>query len=126
MQKLTKSEEEIMQLLWQLERATVSQIIELMPEPRPPHSTVSSFIRILEKKEFVAHKAYGKTHEYFPIVTKTQYSSRSLTDLVRDYFNGSVQSLVSFLVKNEKVDMKELEEMLLANEKLKTKSEKRN
>ncbi len=112
MQKLTKSEEEIIQLLWQLERATVSQLIELMSEPRPPHSTVSSFIRILEKKDFVGHKSYGKTYEYFPLITKEQYSSRSLTDLVRDYFDGSMQSLVSFLVKDEKVNISELEEIL--------------
>ncbi len=101
-----------MQYLWQLERGTVSELIALMPDPKPPHSTVSSFVRILEKKEFVAHKAYGKTHEYFPIVSKEQYSSRSLMDLVRDYFDGSVNSLVSFLVKDEQVDREELEEML--------------
>jgi predicted transcriptional regulator len=112
MQKLTTSEEEVMQYLWELERATVSQIIEQMPEPRPPHSTVSSFIRILEKKDFVSHKAYGKTHEYFPLISKEQYGSRSITDLIRDYFDGSVNSLVSFLVKDEKVNIKELEEML--------------
>ena len=112
MQKLTTSEEEIMQYLWELERATVSQIIEQMPEPRPPHSTISSFIRILEKKDFVSHKAYGKTHEYFPLVSKEQYSTRSVMELVRDYFDGSVNSLVSFLVKDEKVNVAELEEML--------------
>ncbi|MEY4904496.1 MAG: hypothetical protein RLZZ292_2311 [Bacteroidota bacterium] len=112
MQKLTNSEEEIMHYLWQLERGTVSQLIELMPDPKPPHSTVSSFIRILEKKEFVSHKAYGKTHEYFPTVSKAQYSSRSVMDLVRDYFDGSVNSLVSFLVKDEKVKTTELEALL--------------
>ncbi len=112
MQKLTTSEEEIMQYLWELERATVSQIIEQIPEPRPPHSTISSFIRILEKKDFVSHKAYGKTHEYFPLVSKEQYSTRSIMDLVRDYFDGSVNSLVSFLVKDEKVNVQELEEIL--------------
>ncbi len=101
-----------MHYLWQLERGTVSELIALMPDPKPPHSTVSSFIRILEKKEFVSHKAYGKTHEYFPLVSKAQYSARSVMDLVRDYFDGSVNSLVSFLVKDEKVKTAELEALL--------------
>lgn len=112
MQKLTKSEEEIMQWLWQLERATVSDILAKMPEPTPPHSTVSSFIRILEKKGFVGHKAYGKTYEYFPLINKEEYSKLNVNDLVRDYFNGSVSNLVSFLVKNEKIDADELQKMI--------------
>jgi BlaI family transcriptional regulator, penicillinase repressor len=112
MQKLTKSEEEIMQHVWELERCTVSEIIEKMGEPKPPHSTVSSFIRILEKKGFVDYKAYGKTHEYFPIVSKESYSKLNISDLVSNYFNGSVKNLVSFLVQEEKIDTQELEEML--------------
>jgi len=112
MQKLTKSEEEIMQWLWQLERATVSDILEKMGEPRPPHSTISSFVRILEKKEFVGHKAYGKTHEYFPLITKEEYSKLNISDLVRDYFDGSVNNLVSFLVKKEQIDIDELQKMI--------------
>jgi predicted transcriptional regulator len=112
MQKLTKSEEEIMQWLWQLERATVSDILEKMGEPRPPHSTISSFVRILEKKEFVGHKAYGKTYEYFPLITKEEYSKLNISDLVRDYFDGSVNNLVSFLVKKEQIDIDELQKMI--------------
>jgi BlaI family transcriptional regulator, penicillinase repressor len=112
MQKLTKAEEEIMQWLWQLERATVSDILDNIGEPRPPHSTVSSFIRILEKKEFVGHKAYGKTYEYFPLITKEEYSKLNISDLVRDYFDGSVNNLVSFLVKKEQIDVDELQKMI--------------
>lgn len=112
MQKLTKSEEEVMQWLWQLERATVSDIVEKIGEPRPPHSTISSFIRILEKKGFVAHKAYGKTYEYFPIISKADYGKQNISELVRDYFDGSVSNLVSFLVKNEKIDNDELQKLL--------------
>jgi predicted transcriptional regulator len=112
MQKLTKAEEEIMQWLWQLERATVSDILDSIGEPRPPHSTVSSFIRILEKKEFVGHKAYGKTYEYFPLITKEEYSKLNISDLVRDYFDGSVNNLVSFLVKKEQIDVDELQKMI--------------
>ena len=73
MQKLTKAEEDIMQLLWEVGRGTVSDLLDRCPEPKPPHSTVSSVVRILEKKGFVGHKAYGKTHEYFPLVEREVY-----------------------------------------------------
>jgi BlaI family transcriptional regulator, penicillinase repressor len=112
MQKLTKAEEEIMQHLWHLERATVSDILDAIGEPRPPHSTISSFIRILEKKGYVGHKAYGKTYEYFPLISKESYSSQSLSTLVADYFDGSMTNLLSFLVKNEKLDTDDLQKMI--------------
>lgn len=108
MDKLTKAEEEIMQLFWELGPSTVSQLIEHMPEPKPPHSTVSTFVRILEKKNFVDHKAYGRTYEYFPLVEKSDYSKFSLRKLVGNYFDGSLNSLVSFLVKEENLSLKEL------------------
>lgn len=112
MQKLTKAEEDVMQLLWDAERGTVSELLERCPEPKPPHSTLSSVIRILEKKGFVGHKAYGKTHEYFPLVEREAYGRRSLGDLLRNYFGGSVPRLVSHLAEEEKLDKKDLEEML--------------
>ena len=109
MQKLTSAEEEVMQYLWQLERATVSQIINEMNEPKPPHSTISSIIRILERKEAVGHKAYGRTHEYFPLITKESYSAGSIKKLASDYFGGSVKKMVSFLVQREDLSLNELE-----------------
>lgn len=109
MQKLTKAEEEIMQLLWQLERGTVSDLLERCEEPKPPHSTVSSVVRILEKKGYVGHKAYGKTHEYFPLVAKADYGRKSLGDLLRNYFNGSVAQMVSHLAESESLDPQEIE-----------------
>ncbi len=112
MQKLTKAEEEVMQLLWDAERGTVSDLLDRCPEPKPPHSTVSSVVRILEKKGFVDHKAYGKTHEYFPIVSKEAYGSRSLSDVLRNYFDGSVLRLVSHFAQEEKLDKKEMEELM--------------
>lgn len=78
MQKLTKTEEEVMQLLWQIERGTVSDLLEKMGDPKPPHSTISSVVRILEKKGYAGHKAYGKTYEYFPLFTKEAYGKNSL------------------------------------------------
>lgn len=108
-QKLTKAEEEIMQLIWEeQEPITVSQLINKMPEPYPPHSTISSIIRILESKGFVDHKTYGRTHAYYHIIEKKEYSKFSLKKLVGNYFEGSVNELVSFLVKENDLSIKEL------------------
>ncbi len=109
MQKLTKSEEEIMQHVWDLQRCTVSDILGLLGEPRPPHSTVSSVVRILEKKGFVGHKAYGKTYEYFPLVEKEAYGKRSLVDVVRNYFDGSASRLVSHLLEEKQLSAEDVE-----------------
>lgn len=111
MQKLTNSEAEIMHWLWQMGRGTVAQLIALMPAPAPPQSTISSFIRILEKKGYVGHEAYGKTHVYFPVISKETYGERSLGDLMRDYFDGSASRLVSFLVEGENLSENELAEL---------------
>lgn len=100
-----------MRLIWEIGRGTVSDLLERMGEPRPPHSTVSSVVRILEKKGFVGHKAYGKTYEYFPLISKEDYGKRSLSDVLRAYFDGSVARLVSNLVQEEKLSAEELEEL---------------
>lgn len=111
--KLTKVEEEIMQIIWQLERCTVRDIIDQLKEnPKPPHSTISSVVRILEKKGFLDHKAYGRTYEYFPIIAKEEYSKASLSSLVRNYFGGSAKRLVSFLVSKEDLSLQDLSEMM--------------
>ncbi|MEM1328791.1 MAG: BlaI/MecI/CopY family transcriptional regulator [Bacteroidota bacterium] len=113
MNKLTKAEEEIMQIIWRLGRCTVRDIREdIGGDPLPPHSTISSFVRILEKKQYVNYKAYGRTYEYFPIIEKEAYSKKSLHQLVDDYFEGSMNSLVSFLVKENDLDIQELSDLL--------------
>lgn len=112
MQKLTKTEEDIMQLLWDIERGTVSDLLAKFEGEKPPHSTVSSVVRILESKGFVGHKAYGKTHEYFPLISKEDYGRRSLGDVLRNYFDGSVSRLVSHLAEEENLSKKEVEELL--------------
>lgn len=112
MQKLTRAEEELMQYIWEYGPTTVSQLIERMDEPHPPHSTISSIIRILEKKGFLDHKAYGRTYEYFPIVEKKVYSKFSIKKLVSNYFEGSMNELVSFLVKENDLSLTELSEMI--------------
>lgn len=112
MQKLTKAEEDVMHLIWEIGRGTVSDLLEKFEGEKPPHSTVSSVVRILEKKGFVGHKAYGKTHEYFPLIGKEDYGRRSLGDVLRNYFDGSVSRLVSHLAEEEQLSEHELEELL--------------
>lgn len=112
LQSLTKAEEEVMQIIWQLDRCLVRDVIEHLGDPDIPHSTVSSVVRILEKKGFVDHKAYGKTHEYFPIITKEAYAQHGVQSLMEKYFGGSPKKLVSFLVEKEDMKLKELNELL--------------
>src|SRR5688572_29325720 len=109
---LTKAEEEIMQYIWHLGRCTVSNILDEMPAPRPPHSSISSIVRILERKGFVDHKAYGRTHEYFPLISKEEYSRKNLLVLLRDYFDGSTPQLLSYLVEEEETSIEELQELI--------------
>ena len=101
-----------MQLIWETGRCTVSDLLEKFDEPKPPHSTVSSVVRILEKKGYVGHKAYGKTPEDVPLVETDEYGKRSLTDILRNYFDGSVSRLVSHLVEDKKLSERELQEIM--------------
>ncbi|MEO9570376.1 MAG: BlaI/MecI/CopY family transcriptional regulator [Polaribacter sp.] len=110
--QLTKAEEQIMQVLWTLEEASVKDVIEKLPEPKPAYNTVSTIIRILENKEFVNHKPVGRGFVYYPIIEKEVYSNQSLHKLMNGYFNGSFKSMVSFFVKENKMDVSELESIL--------------
>src|SRR5688572_13592943 len=112
LKELTKAEDQVMQILWKLEHAFVKDIIEELPEPKPAYNTVSTIVRILETKGFVDHKAFGKTHEYFPVISKEKYTKFYLNNLLRGYFNGSFQNLVSFFAKENKMDIKSLEKLL--------------
>ena len=110
--QLTKAEEQIMQVLWDLEEASVKDIIKKISVPKPAYNTVSTIIRILETKEFVDHKPVGRGFLYYPIVDKDTYSNQSLHKLMNGYFNGSFKSMVSFFVKENKMDISELESIL--------------
>lgn len=112
MKPLTKAEEEIMQILWTLEKTSVKDIMEQLPEPKPAYNTVSTIVRILENKGFVHHEADGKGYLYFPIVQKSDYSHESLHKLVEGYFQGSFKSMVSFFMKKNEISLTELEEIL--------------
>lgn len=115
--KLTKGEEEIMKIIWEIEPCLVSDIIDYIGKPDTPHSTISSIVRILEKKGFVDHKAYGRTHEYFSLVSKEKYSGARLKKMMKDYFDGSATRLVSFLVNEKELDSEELNKLLNQMEK---------
>jgi predicted transcriptional regulator len=119
MKELTKAEDQIMQILWTLEKGFVKDIVEQMPEPKPAYNTVSTIVRILEKKGFIGYKAYGKTHEYFPLIPKEKYTRFYLNNMVKGYFNGSVQNLVSFFAKENKLDVQDIDELMKQLEELK-------
>jgi len=112
MKELTKAEEQIMQELWLLEKAFVKEIVDKLPEPKPAYNTVSTIIRILEKKGFVDHYAYGKTHQYFPLISKTDYTKSYFRNFLSGYFSNSFQEMVSFFAKEDKMTLSELEEII--------------
>lgn len=109
MKQLTPKEEEIMQVIWRLERATVRDIIATYPEPLPKYTTISSAVRILEERGFVGHKAYGRTHEYFPLITKEAYKRFAFKRMVSDYFDNSYQQMVSFMAKEEELSPEQVD-----------------
>jgi BlaI family transcriptional regulator, penicillinase repressor len=112
MKELTKAEEEIMQILWSLEKAFVKDLIEQMPEPKPAYNTVSTIVRILETKGFIAHNAFGKSHQYYPLVERDVYKSFFLKNFMTGYFGGSFEKLVSFFAKDNNLDVKELDQLM--------------
>ncbi len=119
LQTLTRGEEEVMQILWQLEQATVAQIIELLPEPKPKYTTVATFIKILENKGFVGHNVEGRSHSYFPTVAKDEYAAGVAKSLLASYFNGSLSQMVSFFGEKEDISVGEMDEILEIVEQIK-------
>lgn len=112
MKELTKAEDQVMQILWKLKKGFVRDIIDKLPDPKPAYNTVSTIVRILEKKGFVSYKAYGKTHEYYPIVDKEEYSDFYLNRMIKNYFGGSFSNLVSFFAKENKLELKDLDKLM--------------
>ncbi|NPA35384.1 MAG: BlaI/MecI/CopY family transcriptional regulator [Chlorobi bacterium] len=112
MKELTKAEEEIMQYLWEMEQVFVKDIIARMPSPKPAYTTVSTIIRILEKKGFVGHKAYGKTHEYYPLISKKEYTRNFMKRFMNNYFSNSFKEMVSFFAKEDKLSVSDLDELM--------------
>ncbi len=110
--RLTKAEEQIMQILWDMEEGLVKDIRDRFPEPRPSRNTVSTVVRILEKKNFVSHKAYGNVYVYFPLVTKEEYSKNQLFGLMENYFGNSFPAMASFFAREKDLSIRELDSLL--------------
>jgi predicted transcriptional regulator len=111
MKELTRAEEQVMQVLWKIKKGFVNDILENFDEPKPAYNTVSTIVRILEKKGFVGHQAFGKAHEYFPFISKKEYTQRFFKGFVKNYFSGSYKALASFLANDRNISISELEEM---------------
>jgi BlaI family transcriptional regulator, penicillinase repressor len=111
MKKLTHAEEQIIQILWEIEKGFVNDIVSRLPDPKPAYNTVSTIVRILEQKGFIGHKAYGRTHEYFPLVSKEEYSREFLDNFTQNYFSNSYKALASFFANSENLSIKELGEI---------------
>jgi len=112
MRELTRAEEQVMQVLWKIRKGFVKDVLEHFDEPKPAYNTVSTIIRILQDKGFVNHKAYGRTHEYYPLITKDEYSKSHLSSFVSDYFSNSFGKMVSFFAKEREISVREMEEIM--------------
>jgi predicted transcriptional regulator len=119
---LTKAEEQIMQVLWQIEKGFVKEVIEFLPEPKAAYNTVSTIIRILETKGFIGHTPFGKSHQYHPLISREDYKRHATEKLLGNYFENSVESMFSFFVREEKMDLNDADEILKMISKLKDKS----
>ena len=121
---LTKAEEQVMQILWDKEEGFVKDLLQKFPEPKPAYNTVSTIIRILEKKGFVDHRSFGKSHQYYPLVSRDQYRNERFSSLMKNYFNNSMKQVLSHFGKDGSMDMKEADEIISMIEELKSKTNK--
>ncbi len=112
LKELTKAELQIMQMLWEKGNVFVNELVEQFPDPKPAYNTVSTIVRILEKKGFVSHEVFGKSHRYFPTVNRESYLNSYMGNMLSSFFSGSVSNLVSFMSKKEKISVKEADEIL--------------
>lgn len=112
MKELTRAEEQVMQILWDIEKGFVKDILAEMPEPKPAYNTVSTIVRILEKKGFVNYTAFGKSHQYYPVITQETYSRDYLDNFVGNYFGGSFSKLVSFFAKEKNLSTRDMDELM--------------
>lgn len=110
--QLTKAEEQIMQVIWKLDKAFLREIIEAFPSPKPHNNTVATIIKILVEKEFVGVQTFGRMHQYYPLVAKDTYSKGTLKSFVKGYFDGNYSNAVSFMVKENGLSIEELELLL--------------
>jgi BlaI family transcriptional regulator, penicillinase repressor len=124
MKKLTNAEEEVMQILWELGEGFVKDVIDRMPDPKPAYNTVSTVIRVLEKKKFIGHRQYGNTYQYFPVISRDEYASIHFKGFLSGYFNNSFPQMAAFFARENNLSMKELQELMKLTEEEMKKSKK--
>jgi BlaI family transcriptional regulator, penicillinase repressor len=110
--QLTKAEEQVMQHLWEMGEGLVKDIRDRFDDPKPVRNTVSTVLRILEKKNFVSHRTYGNVHVYYPLVSKEEYSKSQLFGLMKSYFNNSFPTMASFFAREKDLSIRELEQLM--------------
>jgi BlaI family penicillinase repressor len=110
--QLTKAEEQVMQILWEMNEGLVKDIRDCFSDPKPARNTVSTVLRVLEKKGYVGHKAYSNVHLYHPLISKSEYSKNQLFGLMEGYFNNSFPAMATFFAREKDLSIKELEELL--------------
>ena len=111
MKEITKAQEDLLKALWEIKEGAISDVLDSLDEPRPAYNTVATVIKVLEKKGYVSHKTYGKTHVYFAVVSKKDYAQHLMKDTFKGLFNSSLNLMVSSFVKNKDVSLRELEEL---------------
>jgi BlaI family transcriptional regulator, penicillinase repressor len=121
MMKLTKAEEQIMHIIWQLEKGFIKDILEKFDEPKPAYTTVATVVKILEKKGFVAHREYGNAHQFYPLISKSVYSKKHVNPVFKRYFKGSIRDVVSFFAENNKVHASDIDDAIKVLKSLKKK-----
>jgi predicted transcriptional regulator len=119
--ELTHAEEQIMQVLWKIEKGFVKDILEHFDDPKPAYNTISTIVRVLEKKELVGYKAYGNSHQYFPLISKNEYTKNHLSKFASNYFSNSIKDLVSFFSESNKITVSEIDETIKLLNELKNK-----
>lgn len=119
MNELTRAEEQIMQILWNIKKAFVKDILDEIPKPKPAYNTVSTIVRTLEKKGFVKFKSYGNSHQYFPAIEKDEYTKYFMKRVINNYFDNSMHQLVSFFTKERSINVKEVDEAITLMKELK-------
>jgi predicted transcriptional regulator len=125
MTTLTKAEERIMQILWDLDRGFIKDIQEQFPNPQPPYNTISTIVRVLVKKEIVSYKSYGGSYQYFPLITKEEYRSEQLGRLMNNYFGNSLKEVVNFFSEKKDLDVEDLDEAMRMLEELKQQKDRK-
>jgi BlaI family transcriptional regulator, penicillinase repressor len=115
--ELTRAEEQIMQILWKIEKGFIKEVLDRFEDPKPAYTTVATFLKILEKKGFVSHETLGNAHKFYPLISKDEYSKTHLNSIFRKYFKGSIREVVTFFSDNNKVNITDIDSAIkLLNE----------